>query len=292
MRTIGSTGRIAVSLHDIEPATFERCALIRDWLDDHGVDRVTLLVIPARDLHPLDERSPELRSWLIERRAAGDEIAQHGFHHERLERSTLLQRGRFALSERDRAPEFVGSSEAEARRAVDAGWRLLKLAGLEPGGFVAPGYAYTRALRRSLPARFRWWADRAHLYHPRAAAQPAGLVRLPLTLRRRSRVFSPAWGVSSEDHLRRALSPLLIRTGSLVGAQTLRLEVHPADLEHPRHMLALEWVLRRAGQRREAITYTDLLAGARALAGDDRRAPVSSAAGAAIHPLHAPSRQA
>ena len=43
---------IAVALHGIEPATWERCALIRDWLDDHGVDRVTLLVIPARDLHP------------------------------------------------------------------------------------------------------------------------------------------------------------------------------------------------------------------------------------------------
>src|SRR2546429_6632236 len=45
--------RIAVALHDIEPATFERCALIRDWLDDHGVDRGTLLGIPARGLHPL-----------------------------------------------------------------------------------------------------------------------------------------------------------------------------------------------------------------------------------------------
>ena len=38
---------LAVAVHDIEPATFERAALIRDWLDDLGVDRVTLLVIPA-----------------------------------------------------------------------------------------------------------------------------------------------------------------------------------------------------------------------------------------------------
>src|ERR1700676_2114050 len=85
-------GRIAVALHDIEPATFERCALIRDWLDDHGVDRVTLLVIPARDLHPLGERSPEMASWLVERRRAGDSIAQHGFQHEHLHRGAFSRR--------------------------------------------------------------------------------------------------------------------------------------------------------------------------------------------------------
>jgi len=285
----GARGRIAVSLHDIEPATFERCALIRDWLEDHGVERVTLLVIPARDLHPLGERSPELRSWLTERRAAGDEIAQHGFRHDRLGRSTILQRGAVARKDRDHTPEFVGMTGEEARRAVDTGWRLLKLAGLEPNGFVAPGYAYTRALRLSLPGRFRWWADRLHL-HP--ARPPAGsrVPRAPLPSDG-SRVLWPAWGPSSEDHLRRAISPLLIRASSLGGARTLRLEVHPSDLDHPRQMLALEWVLRRAGHRREAITYADLLGDATCLA--DAHEPATTASVAAtVRPLRAPSRHA
>ena len=70
---------IAVTLHAIEPATFERCALIRDWLTDHGIARVTLLVVPATDLHPLADRSSELVDWLLERRDAGDAIAQCGF---------------------------------------------------------------------------------------------------------------------------------------------------------------------------------------------------------------------
>jgi hypothetical protein len=70
--------RLAVALHDVEPATYERCALIRDWLDDHGVVRATLLVTPAADLHPFDRRSPELADWLAERRAAGDAIAPQG----------------------------------------------------------------------------------------------------------------------------------------------------------------------------------------------------------------------
>ena len=44
----------------------------------------------------------------------------------------------------------MGLDGDETRRAVDAGWRVLKLAGLEPDGFVAPAYAYTPALRRLL----------------------------------------------------------------------------------------------------------------------------------------------
>ena len=74
-------GSIAVALHDVEPATFERCALIRDWLDDQGIERVTLLVIPAPDLHPFNDRRPEMVQWLADCAGRGDAIAQHGFQH-------------------------------------------------------------------------------------------------------------------------------------------------------------------------------------------------------------------
>jgi predicted deacetylase len=240
--------KIAVALHDIEPATFERCALIRDWLDDHGVDRVTLLVIPARDLHPLGERSPGMTSWLAERRRAGDSIAQHGFQHEQLRRGALSYRS-MAHTRRGRTAEFVGLDGKETRRAVNAGWRVLKLAGIEPDGFVAPAYAYTPALRKALPGKFRWWASVMRLH--RTLATPDGAPRQPL---------APVWGIGTESLLRRTLSPALIRVGSLLCGETMRLDLHPADLEHPRYMMALEGVLSRAGHRREAITYDELIA--------------------------------
>src|SRR5690349_24187456 len=78
--------RIAVALHDIEPATFERCALIRDWLNDHGVHHVTLLVIPAPDLYPFHDRRPDMASWLEECLRGGDAVAQHGFQHRQARR--------------------------------------------------------------------------------------------------------------------------------------------------------------------------------------------------------------
>ncbi len=239
---------IAVALHDVEPATFERCALIRDWLDDHGITRVTLLVIPARDLHPLNERSPEMASWLRERRRAGDSIAQHGFQHEHLRR--VPSRRALARMHDRRAAEFVGLDPGETRRAVEAGWRVLKLAGIEPDGFVAPAYAYTPQLRRVLPRRFRWWAGLLRLHSTRNEQREPVLRRI-----------SPAWSAGGDHVLQRLLSPAAIRAGSLLSGQSMRLDLHPGDFDHPRHTLALQWVLARASQRREPVTYEQILTG-------------------------------
>jgi hypothetical protein len=252
---------IAVALHDIEPATFERCAVMRDWLDDHGVDRVTLLVVPARDLHPLGERSPEMIEWLAERRRAGDSIAQHGFQRDQLRRPAWTHRVLAPATGHQRAAEFVGLDGAETRRAVEAGWRVLKLAGVEPDGFVAPAYAYTRALRSTLAAegtlgggRFRWWAGLLRLHRALTTHDDDVLGTGP------NQILAPAWDVGSEGALRRMLSPSLVRAGSLFHGATLRLDLHPADLERPRHMLALERVLSRTGRKRTAITYDELAA--------------------------------
>jgi hypothetical protein len=255
---------IAVALHGIEPATFERCAVIRDWLEDHGVDRVTLLVIPARDLHPIGERSPAMIDWLGERRRTGDAIAQHGFQ--------LVRPGAESSSGRllggghgQRRGEFVGLDGEETRRAVHAGWRLLKLAGIEPDGFVAPAYAYTPALRRTLGVRFRWWAGllRVHGVSPadgdgwerRDGTRQPSRSSAPATATGR---LAPAWSLATAGPVRRALSPALLRGGALLPTGTLRLDLHPADLEDTRHMMALEWALGRAAPRRAAVTYGEL----------------------------------
>jgi predicted deacetylase len=232
---------IAVAVHGIEPATFERCALIRDWLDDHGVDRVTLLVIPARDLHPVGERSPEMVGWLSERRRLGDAIAQHGFQHVPPHRGAS-PRQLIARAPSQRAGEFVGLDGAETRRAVHAGWRVLKLAGIEPDGFVAPAYAYTAVLRQTLSLRFRWWAGLLRVHRATDGRDP----------------LAPAWSFAASSPLARAFSPQLVRAGSLLPIRTLRVDVHPADLQHRRRMLALEWVLARAGSSRTAVTYEQL----------------------------------
>ncbi len=233
---------IAVALHGIEPATFERCAVIRDWLFDHGVDRATLLVIPARDLHPLGERSPEMVAWLRECRAEGDAIAQHGFQH-----VCTGRRGRSTRSVLSHRPgEFSVLDAEETRRAVGSGWRLMKLAGLEPDGFVAPAYAYTDALRRVLTSRFGWWAELLRVRRPSGSG---GAIE--------SGPLAPALSLTSRGLAGRLLSPSAVRALALLPSETLRIDLHPADLRHPRRMMALEWVLARSHER-HAVTYREI----------------------------------
>jgi predicted deacetylase len=235
---------LAVAVHDIEPATFERAALIRDWLDDLGVDRVTLLVIPARDMHPLSDRRPEVGPWLLERACRGDAVAQHGFchlqsHPVRFPRHPLAAIG-------SEAPEFIGLDLHATARALDAGRRVLKLAGVEPSGFVAPAYAYTPQLRDSLRTRFRWWAGSWALHSTRAEGHRY--------------VSGPPIGLAAAGPLRRLVSPAILRVASRLAGPTLRVDVHPLDLASPSHMLALEDVIRRARRRRGCVTYDDLVA--------------------------------
>ncbi len=68
MTRTSDSGRLAVALHGIEPATYEHCALIRDWLTDLGVDRATLLVVPGSGC------GRALAAWLAERTDGGDVV--------------------------------------------------------------------------------------------------------------------------------------------------------------------------------------------------------------------------
>jgi predicted deacetylase len=235
---------LAVALHDIEPATFERAALIRDWLDDLGVDRVTLLVIPARDMHPLSDRRPEVGTWLGERAERGDAVAQHGFCH-LSSRAAHFPRHPLAGMGRE-APEFIGLDSTATVRALDAGRRVLKLAGIEPSGFVAPAYAYTPALRETLRTRFRWWAGTWALHSTRAGAHRC--------------LSGPPIGLAAAAPLTRLISPSLLRVASRLAGPVLRVDVHPLDLASASHMLAREDVIRRARRARACATYDDLVA--------------------------------
>ena len=55
------------------------------------------------------------------------------------------------------------------------------------------------------------------------------------------------------------VSPLSARLGPVAPATAFRLDVHPADFDHPGHVRALETALART-RLRESITYDELVA--------------------------------
>ena len=136
---------------------------------------------------------------------------------------------------------------------MEAGWRLLKLAGIEPDGFVAPAYAYTPALRRALSARFRWWASLWGL-HGILASEHDGRTGERGSWRR----LAPALSIGDGEPLERTLAPTAVRAGTLLAGRTLRLDMRPSDLQRPRQVRALEWALAQAARQRTAVTYDEL----------------------------------
>jgi uncharacterized protein len=232
--------QLAVAVHDVEPRSFERIRAIREWLSARGVGRVTLLVIPAPDLHPIGARAPALSAWLRNRVACGDAIAQHGLAH-KAGSGAPWPRNWLASWQGGAAAEFPGLGRADTLKRVDTGRRLLKDIELDPSGFVAPGYAYTRALRGVLEESFEWFAD----------------LRCVRT-RSRGELHSRALCLGSSTPLKRALSPKFVSAASRGCGELMRLDVHPADFDLPGHVATLGLLLERAAGR-EVVTYDGLL---------------------------------
>jgi predicted deacetylase len=234
------SGRLAVALHDVEPRSFARAREIRAWLLARGVERVTLLVIPAADLHPIGARAPGLAAWLRFRVASGDAVAQHGLVH-KAAAVAPWPRSLLAGWQGGAAAEFPGLDREDAARRVDTGRRLLREIELDPRGFVAPGYAYTRALRLLLTESFEWFADLRGIRTSSGAS-----------------VHAPALCLGSSTPLKRTLSPPLVRAAARAPGEVMRVDVHPADFDHRGHVAALEGLLARS-RGRDPVTYDELL---------------------------------
>jgi predicted deacetylase len=127
--------------------------------------------------------------------------------------------------------EFARLDADATHASIAAGRRVLGLAGVEPRGFVAPAYAYTSVLRRELASAFDWWATLLRHVGPEHAS------------------LAPALSLSR--------SAIGVRAGALASGRLLRLDLHPADFDRPRHVLALEAVL-AGSKRRTPVTYDDL----------------------------------
>lgn len=209
---------LAVVLHDVAPATWAACELIRKRL--HVLSPtlpVTLLAVPYYHGEPPE---PLFERWLDVALAHGDELALHGYTHRDPGRPRdwldhLLRRW-YTAGE----GEFAALGQAEARQRLRAGMAWFLQRGWPLEGFVAPAWLLSDGSWRALEELgFRYTCTLTRL------------VALPsrTALRSASIVYSTrsAW--------RRALSRPFnaVRAWQARTQPLLRFEVHPVDAEHP-----------------------------------------------------------
>jgi hypothetical protein len=149
---------LCITLHDVAPATLDDCARTLALLDDLQLGPVALLVIP--DFHGTGrvDRDRRFRSFIESRILHGDEIVLHGYRHAN---SAPPCRGlRDWLAQRfcaDQEAEFARLSYAAARSRLLHGLAILRCAGWQPSGFVAPDWLMssgTRDALEDLPLRY------------------------------------------------------------------------------------------------------------------------------------------
>ncbi len=217
---------LCIVLHDVAPGTWGACQRLLAALEGIAPNTpVTHLAVPRYHNQPRDS---EFEAWLQARAQCGDEIALHGFTHldERPSRGPIdhLRRRHYTRSE----GEFSDLSYHEASERIDAGMQWLDELGIEAKGFVAPAWLLGEAAWRALRAqqRFDYTCTLRHIH----------------LLPGEQRITAQAQVWSNSAAWRRDLSVLWNATlAARQRAQpVVRLELHPADIDHP--VLARSWM--------------------------------------------------
>lgn len=150
--------KLIVSLHDVTPALEDRSRRMVDRIMKSVGSRFTLLVVPDYHSKGRLDRFPEFCAWLRELQGIGVEIAQHGYTHLDFSHGRTLS-GRFLT---DGEGEFSACGRQEAESRVAEGLSILSDAlGMQPSGFTAPAWLYSRGTLEALRSfPFRWLEHR------------------------------------------------------------------------------------------------------------------------------------
>ncbi len=234
---------LVVSLHDVSPRTREASARILAALNELGVTRTSLLVIPDHHHrgHFLGDR--DFCQWLAEKERDGHEIVTHGYYHQRARRSgeTPVQKITTRFYTADEG-EFYDLDRTTARELVACGNVELQRAGLDPHGFIAPAWllgAGAEAALRDLGVEYTTTLG-AVIDLPGARTWPSQSLVWSVRSRWR-RAASRMWNATLFRRLR--ANPLL------------RISIHPVDLDHPAIWRQIRTLITRALADREPMTY-------------------------------------
>jgi predicted deacetylase len=244
---------IVISLHDVAPATRRPCQRWIAELEDLGL-RTTMLVVPGPWKSPGMADDRRFGAWLRACQSRGHEISQHGWDHTATRRGSRRRRLIGSAVARGCA-EFWTLDEAEAAGRLALGRERLRSEGIEPLGFVPPGWLASTGARRSMGA-----------LGYRYTTSHSAVIDLSTGARHRAFALSHRTGGSLE----RPGSALMTNAARLLARQArpIRIALHPEDVGHPRlRSAALAAIDSAVASGASPMTYLEVI---------NSRAPVAT----------------
>lgn len=236
-----------VSVHDVTPYFTRQLKDVIALLDDMGIARASMLVVPNyHNRVPLKDDG-EFVQWLGKLEKRGFEMVMHGFSHLEEKRArTMEERLHSSWSTRGEG-EFLSLEYGEASEKIRRGRADLGDCGFDPGGFIAPAWLLNdNALEAVKDAGFRY--TNTGLYFtvfnpPRRVCAPAVVL----------------YGGKSRIRRRLGVLETWLRLRLLTWNRFARIAVHPVDMDIPVLKRAVTGLLARASESRTPITYEKMM---------------------------------
>jgi predicted deacetylase len=239
---------LCIVLHDVAPATWERCERLLAMLDEIAATPVTLLVVPDFHGHGRIDAAPEFLRAIERRVARGDEVALHGYFHRDdapAPRSPLAWLRRRVLTAGEGEFAELGADGAETRLRL--GLNLFARLGWQVAGFVAPAWLASGGTREALRrVELNWTSTHAAL----------------LDLARDRRIVAPCLTASPRSNWRRRASVAWLSIGARAVDRfaLVRAGLHPGDADHAELVACWRATIVRLLARRKALTKSQAIA--------------------------------
>lgn len=212
---------LAVSIHDVSPATWAQCRRLLALVAAAGAGPCTLLVVPDYHHAGRCDLERDFVRAISRRLGRGDDVALHGYYHlddGPAPRSPAAWLRRRVLTARE--GEFAALASDEAAARLERGRRLFSALGWPTAGFVPPAWLLGPGQRDLLRAAgFAWTSTRSSL--------------IDLVGGREIRAPTMTCSVRSSARRFASCSWLGIGPRLYAGQGLLRIALHPADARHP-----------------------------------------------------------
>jgi predicted deacetylase len=235
---------LLVSIHDVTPALEPNVTRLWDICSRQGITPALLVVPDWHGQWPLEEY-PDFVDWIRARAAQGAELVLHGERHDEAGLPRTVRDSYRAWGKTDREGEFLTLDGAAAGGRLTRALTRMRDLGLEPVGFVPPGWLAREATHQAAAAAGLGFTEDAHEIRLLRSGQQ---VRSPV-LRWSARTPIRAWGSVAVAEARWALQR---------GSAWPRIALHPGDLDHAATTRSLRRALAHWSRRHRPGRYADL----------------------------------